>query len=427
MPNPIKPKRSFTANSVPLPVDLAANELAINWTDGKLFTKNSAGQIVTLTLGGGSASVIEHATTSEFPATGVASTLYLASDTGRLYQFESPYYVEVGPPGSGEDSVLRALFVPAAPTGVAGTTANAQSVVSWTAPTVLAQTPITDYVVQYSSDSGATWTTFADGTSTATSATVTGLTNGTAYLFRVAAVNALGQGAFSSASSAVTPAAGDALFANVSLLMHMDGSGSTFTDSSGSPKSITAYDSATQSTAQSVFGGKSLSLDGGAGFVDVAGSSAFSFGGSNGPFTIEFWMRCTGYSGNYTTIMTRRTSDWQWQIGFPNTGRYVNASTNSGGAFTIQDTNELALDTWYHVAWSYDGTTYRLYRGGVLVASSTQSGGFANVDAAVRIGAVPSGGERFSGYLDELRITKGSARGYTGATITIPSAAFPNS
>lgn len=98
------------------------------------------------------------------------------------------------------------LFLPGAPTSVTATASNAQASVSWTAPTgVLSQTPITDYVVQYSSNSGSTWTTFSDGTSTATSATVTGLTNGTAYTFRVAAVTGVGQGAWSSASSAVTP------------------------------------------------------------------------------------------------------------------------------------------------------------------------------------------------------------------------------
>jgi hypothetical protein len=108
--------------------------------------------------------------------------------------------------GSGEDAVLRALFLPPAPTSVTATAGNAQAAVSWTAPTgVIAQAPVTDYVVQYSANSGSTWTTFSDGTSTATSATVTGLTNGTAYTFRVAAVNGIGTGAYSSASASVTP------------------------------------------------------------------------------------------------------------------------------------------------------------------------------------------------------------------------------
>jgi hypothetical protein len=53
MANKIKPKRSYTANAVPTTSDLDANELAINWADGKAFTKNAAGNIVSVTLGGG--------------------------------------------------------------------------------------------------------------------------------------------------------------------------------------------------------------------------------------------------------------------------------------------------------------------------------------------------------------------------------------
>jgi hypothetical protein len=94
------------------------------------------------------------------------------------------------------------LFLPPAPTGVAINAGNAQVTVSWTAPTVLPQTPITDYTVQYSSNSGTTWTTFSRSASTETSATVTGLTNGTSYLFRVAGINQLGVGSYSSTVSA---------------------------------------------------------------------------------------------------------------------------------------------------------------------------------------------------------------------------------
>lgn len=52
MPNKIKPKRSYTANSVPLTTDLEAHELAINWADGVAYTKNASGQIVSVPLGG---------------------------------------------------------------------------------------------------------------------------------------------------------------------------------------------------------------------------------------------------------------------------------------------------------------------------------------------------------------------------------------
>jgi titin len=64
---------------------------------------------------------------------------------------------------------------------------------------------ITDYVIQYSADSGANWATVADAVSPALTATVRGLSNGTFYIFRVAAVTAGGTGAFSVRSAVATP------------------------------------------------------------------------------------------------------------------------------------------------------------------------------------------------------------------------------
>jgi titin len=91
-----------------------------------------------------------------------------------------------------------------APTGVTGTASGTSVSLSWTAPTSNGGTSITDYTVQYSLD-GTTYTTFSRSASTATSATVTGLTRGTAYTFKVAAVNSLGAGTYSTASSSITP------------------------------------------------------------------------------------------------------------------------------------------------------------------------------------------------------------------------------
>ena len=96
---------------------------------------------------------------------------------------------------------------PGAPTSVSATSnANTQSVVTWTAPTSTGGSAITDYVVEYSSDSGSTWTAFSHTASTSTSMTITGLTNGTSYLFHVAAKNSIGTGSFSTNSSAAVPA-----------------------------------------------------------------------------------------------------------------------------------------------------------------------------------------------------------------------------
>lgn len=113
--------------------------------------------------------------------------------------------------GSGATSKFgfRMGFAPGAPTSVTAslpaTYGNTTASVSWTAPVMVGSPALSDYVIQYSSNSGSTWTTFADTVSTATSVTVTGLVNGTAYVFRVAGINNIGTGTYSTASNSVTP------------------------------------------------------------------------------------------------------------------------------------------------------------------------------------------------------------------------------
>lgn len=95
---------------------------------------------------------------------------------------------------------------PATTTGVSGLAGNAKVDLTWTAPDA-GSSPITDYLIEYSDDGGATWTTFDDGVSPATSGTVTGLSNGVEYVFHVAAVNDAGAGPYSAQSGGLTPMA----------------------------------------------------------------------------------------------------------------------------------------------------------------------------------------------------------------------------
>jgi hypothetical protein len=96
--------------------------------------------------------------------------------------------------------------LPTVPTAVGGSPSNGQVVVTWSAPGSDGGAAISDYIIQWRESSGpGAWNTVADGTSTATTATVTGLTNGTGYDFRVAAANVAGTGAYSSPSPSIVP------------------------------------------------------------------------------------------------------------------------------------------------------------------------------------------------------------------------------
>lgn len=99
------------------------------------------------------------------------------------------------------DAAYVPITVPDAPTGLAATPGSGQLALTWTAPTNTGGSPITGY--QVSTNNGSNWT---DTGSTSTSHTVTGLTNGTSYTFKVRAVNGIGEGAASNVITA-TPAA----------------------------------------------------------------------------------------------------------------------------------------------------------------------------------------------------------------------------
>ena len=113
-----------------------------------------------------------------------------------------------------QNSIGILSTVPGSPTAVVATSGNASLAVTWVAPVSTGGSAITEYLVKYSSNGGVagSWTRFFPSPRlpiTATSCTVTGLTNGTAYVIKVIAKNAIGI-SLPSANSA--PAQGNRIF-----------------------------------------------------------------------------------------------------------------------------------------------------------------------------------------------------------------------
>ena len=143
------------------------------------------------------------------PAAAPADTSLVVAGlvNGRAYRFR----VAAGDadgigPWSEPTPVVVPIGVPAAATSLAATPGNGQVRLAWLVPADAGGLPITDYVIESSTDGGARWKTVADGASAAPAATISGLANGTVYAFRIAAVNAAGRGAFTPASPAAIPA-----------------------------------------------------------------------------------------------------------------------------------------------------------------------------------------------------------------------------
>jgi subtilisin-like proprotein convertase family protein len=130
----------------------------------------------------------------------------LTNGTGYSFEVAAVNVVGAGPSSGASNVVVPTLAtVPGAPTSATAVAGDGAATVSWTAPESDGGSAILGYVV----------TPFVGFVSqgpryflsTATTQTVTGLTNGTTYRFKVRTWNAVGVSDFSSTSNAVTPIA----------------------------------------------------------------------------------------------------------------------------------------------------------------------------------------------------------------------------
>ncbi len=95
--------------------------------------------------------------------------------------------------------------VPGPPTLISGSAGNTSVDLDWFAPVENGGKPILNYIVEYSTNNGVTWTAPIDIINPNTGENITGLTNSLNYIFRVRAVNEIGQGQWSEPSAQFTP------------------------------------------------------------------------------------------------------------------------------------------------------------------------------------------------------------------------------
>jgi hypothetical protein len=224
-------------------------------------------------------------------------------------------------------------------------------------------------------------------------------------------------------------ASGDPDFADVSLLLHLDGTNgsTTFTDTSSSPKTVTAVGSAQISTAEAKFG-QSLLLDTANSYVNyltTPNNAGFQMG--TGDFTIEAWIYLISKPRQVSAIICSGSSDYN-----ANGGYFIVDSSSKiqfGIPGSVISGGAISTGQWYHVAGTRSGTTIRVFVNGTLEATGTgdtASYNFSKDNLLIgRNGWDSSGSQGFHGYIDDVRITKGVAR-YT-ATFSVPNAPFPDS
>ncbi len=168
---------------------------------GNVFVADLANERVRKVDTGGTISTVAGTGTAGYNGDGIAATsAQLNTPLGVALDSAGNLYI-----ADANNSRIRKVtaILPGSPLGVSATAGNARVSVNWTAPLPTAS-PVVSYTVTASN--GATCT----ATAPATTCTVTGLTNGTPYTFRVVASSAGGTSLPSAASEGVAPEASGA-------------------------------------------------------------------------------------------------------------------------------------------------------------------------------------------------------------------------
>ncbi|MFO1204710.1 MAG: LamG-like jellyroll fold domain-containing protein [Burkholderiales bacterium] len=122
--------------------------------------------------------------------------------------------------------------------------------------------------------------------------------------------------------------------------------------------------------------------------------------------TLEAWVYPTTISSWRTVVMKEQTGSASYWLYANNSSNRPANVINVGGSVKqlSAGSQQLPVNTWTHLAATYDGSNQKLYVNGALVGTRAQTGSVALSNGALRIGGNSVWGEYFNGYVDEVRI-----------------------
>jgi len=181
-----------------------------------------------------------------------------------------------------------------------------------------------------------------------------------------------------------------------------EGSGTVLIDRSGNGNQGTLINGPVWSTGK--YGG-ALTFDGANYIVTINDANSLHL---TSAMTLEAWVKSTTTSSGWRTVVLKEIpGDLVYAL-------YGNSGTNQPSVqittTTTADTRgttQLPVNTWVHMAATYDGATLKLYLNGALVSSKAASGSLRASTNPLRIGGNLIWGEYFNGQIDDVRIYNG--------------------
>jgi hypothetical protein len=148
--------------------------------------------------------------------------------------------------------------------------------------------------------------------------------------------------------------------------------------------------------------GKALSFDGTNSWVTVNNATSLNL---TNRMTLEAWVYPTTLSGWRTVILRESVANYYLDSSNGSfTGSGPSAGVNIGAYQDVYSSSALPLNTWSHLAATWDGATLRVYVNGAQVASKAISQTIATTTSPLHIGGNSTWGEYFAGKIDEVRV-----------------------
>ena len=213
---------------------------------------------------------------------------------------------------------------------------------------------------------------------------------------------------------------------NVVLQMQPAGAdGSTaFSDQSKYLRTLTAEGNAQVDTAVAQFGNPTALFDGTGDFISSASSVDFDFG--TGDFTIEAWVRFNTLNF-FNGIFSRSNSSntlRSFEFYVENGQMRFRFRDGANAEYVISGTGStLATGTFYHLAITREGSTFRLFHDGTQRGTASHAAGIRDGTQPQRIGEFVGTTGALNGHIGGIRVVKGKAV-YT-ANFTPPTGPFP--
>jgi hypothetical protein len=177
-----------------------------------------------------------------------------------------------------------------------------------------------------------------------------------------------------------------------------EGSGSTLADQSGNGNNGT-ISGATWTTAGKF--GNALVFNGTNAVVTVPNSASLQL--TTG-MTLAAWVYPTTAPTGWRSVVTKNVDRYFLMASSDQGNRPAVGGIWTAGGLNVFGTAVLAVNTWTHMAATFDGAVVRFYINGVQVASQPQTTPLASTTGTLQIGGDSYPNEFFAGRIDEVRI-----------------------